>query len=29
MAHLLGQTGKGFEEHEQATGENLRGVYGG
>jgi WXG100 family type VII secretion target len=29
MAHLLGQAGKGFEEHEQATGENLRGVYGG
>lgn len=29
MAHLLGQAGKGFEEQEQTSGENLRGVYGG
>jgi WXG100 family type VII secretion target len=29
MARLLGHAGKGFEEQERTTGENLRGVYGG
>lgn len=29
MAHLLGETGKGFEEQDQASSDGLGGVYRG